>query len=533
MTAHPYITGIDPCGYIAVQKRSRWPDFWGGNQFSDRERRIRMKKNKPRIMDVYDEHREQIRRGTARADRKAKIIFTVKWLSIGFVVGLVLTMLTSCGISDPSMSASREETTVTESVQEPVAATIPVLATQEPETVPVSSGEPAAATVPVQAAQETGSQTVTVPEGAPAAAETHEAPEAVWHTSTKEHDITVNSILTYEDGAIWNFADCTAVGAGIESDIAVPTEADYGFIVNIVDSNTVDITVYNNCTESVVPVKVTAGLSSGELETTDSYDAYTITGYANCPDGFGTVSIKFSNGRTLIAGVFKENDRLYAVNINTNKSIATNAVDRRLALAELMEEAGITEDDCVSTDPIYYPIVPMNKGEVTDTAYWVTKSSELVEDDWTDAHKIMTFYNYVIDNFAYDDWAVAQGTKNRCFEYSDFSGKYYISNTKVGVCEDFSQVIAIMCRAQGIPALVFHNQKHAVTVAYIKEYGRWFLIDSTADIENDAYQEDYTVWVKTNKTRYKNFGYTAATNFSGIAIGNDADMEKFSIPMFQ
>lgn len=161
-----------------------------------------------KLINVHDEHREQIRRGTARADRKAKIIFTVKWLSIGFVVGLVLTMLTSCGISDPSMSALREETTVTESVQELVAATIPVLATQEPETVPVSSGEPAAATVPVQAAQETGSQTVTVPEGTPAAAETHEAPEAVWHTSTKEHDITVNSILTYEDGAIWNFADC-------------------------------------------------------------------------------------------------------------------------------------------------------------------------------------------------------------------------------------------------------------------------------------------------------------------------------------
>lgn len=167
-----------------------------------------MKKNKPRIMDVYDEHREQIRRDGEKAERKEKFIFTVKWLSIGFVVGLVLTMLTSCGTPDLSMSASREETTVTESVREPAAATSPALATQEPETVPVSSGEPAAATVPVQAAQETGSQTVTVPEGTPAAAETHEAPEAVWHTSTKEHDITVNSILTYEDGAIWNFADC-------------------------------------------------------------------------------------------------------------------------------------------------------------------------------------------------------------------------------------------------------------------------------------------------------------------------------------
>ncbi len=458
--------------------------------------------------NVRELHREQIRKGTARADRKAKIIFTVKWLGIGFVVGLVLTMLTSCGTPDIPMDAS-QETAVTESAEETVAETVPETETEETTEVPSE----------------------TVPESTEA--ETHEAPAATWHASSKEHDISVNSILTYEDGAIWNFADCTAVGAGVNSDIAVPAEADYGFIVTVLDSNSVDITAYNNSAEHIVPVKVTAELSTGNLETTESYESYTITGYNDCSNGFGTVTVSFSNGRTLVAGVFKENGRLYAVNINSNKTIATNAVDRRLVLAKLMQDAGITEDDCVSTDPIYYPIVPVNKGEVTDTEYWVAKSSELVEDDWTDAHKIMTFYNYVIDNFAYDDWIIAQNDKARCFYYNDFSGKRYISSTNVGVCEDFSQVIAIMCRAQGIPAVVLHNKTHAVTVAYIEDYSRWFLIDSTDDIENDAYQEDYTVWVKTDKVRYKSFGYTTATNFNGIAIGNHADMEQFGIPMFQ
>ena len=90
-----------------------------------------------------------------------------------------------------------------------------------------------------------------------------------------------------------------------------------------------------------------------------------------------------------------------------------------------------------------------------------------------------------------------------------------------------------MCRAQGIPSLVVRNKTHAVTVVYIENYDRWFLIDSTADIENDAYQKDYTVWAKTSRARYKSFGYTTATNFDEIAIGNSADMEKFGIPMFQ
>lgn len=463
--------------------------------------------------NVRELHREQIRKNGEKAERKEKLIFTVKWLGIGFVVGLVLTMLTSCGAPGTSMNAS-QETAVTESATETVTETVPEIGTKETE-------EPK---VPSKTASESTEETE---------AETHEAPAATWHTSSKEHDITVNSILTYEDGAIWNFADCTAVGAGVNSDIAVPSEADYGFIVTVLDSNSVTITAYNNSAEYITPVKVTAELSTGNLEITESHDVYTIAGYDDCTNGFGTVAVSFSNGRTLVAGVFKENGRLYAVNINSNKTIATNAVDRRLVLAKLMQDAGITEEDCVSTDPIYYPIVPVNKGEATDTAYWVQKSSELVEDDWTDAHKIMTFYNYIIDNFAYDDWIIAQNDKARCFYYNDFSGRRYISSTNVGVCEDFSQVIAIMCRAQGIPALVLHNKTHAVTVAYIEDYSRWFLIDSTDDIENDAYQEDCTAWVKTDKVRYKSFGYTTATNFNEVVIGNSADMEKFGIPMFQ
>ena len=89
-----------------------------------------------------------------------------------------------------------------------------------------------------------------------------------------------------------------------------------------------------------------------------------------------------------------------------------------------------------------------------------------------------------------------------------------------------------MCRAQGIPALVLANGRHAITVAYIADYGRWISIDSTADIENDVYQEDYTAWVKSNKARYAHLGYVKLADPSRISIGNYADMEKFGVPMF-
>lgn len=344
-----------------------------------------------RIMDVHDMHREQIRKGGERAERKAKIKFTVKWFGIGLVIGFVATWLTSCGVPE---TPTTQETTVTESIQETVTESVP-------ETVTASEAIPESISV-----QETETQ--------------HDAPAATWHESTKSHDITINSILAYgDDMALWNFSDCTAVGAGIASHIIVPAEADYGFIVAVIDNDTVEVKPYNNSTEHIMPVKVTAELSTGDVKTNEQYDTYTITGYNGCTNGFGTITVGFSDGYEMNAGVFKENGRLYAVNIN-KQSAATGAVDRRLVLAKLMTDAGITEADCISTDPIYYPIVDVAKGEATDTDYWVKKSVEITQPEWTDAHKIMAFYNYVIDNFAYDNWVVAQGNTARSFLYSDY-----------------------------------------------------------------------------------------------------------------
>lgn len=220
------------------------------------------------------------------------------------------------------------------------------------------------------------------------------------------------------------------------------------------------------------------------------------------------------------------------MNINNNVAKATRIINCRLAFEGLMDKAGITEADAVYTDPIYYPIVPYSKNETTDTAYWVAESFEIVESDWSDARKVMTFYNYIIDNFAYDKWIIAQGERGRCFYYQDFTGKHYISQTHVGICEDFAQVFAILCRAQGIPALEIHNGKHAMAAAYIEDYGRWILVDTTADIMHDAYQEDYTVWNDSDAKRYEHLNDVSNTAFEGIGIGNYEDMKSCGIPTY-
>lgn len=441
-----------------------------------------------------------------KAERRDKILFFVKWFALGLLVGTIITVLTSCG-SAPAGDTRPVQTTKESATEEPVA-------TQSTETVPEPVAEP-------------------VTETAEPAQTEHAVVDATWHESTKLHDgLNVNSALKFEDRLIWNFSDCTAIGQSATDDVTTATEADYGFIIRVIDNDAVIVDPYDNSDTGIVPVSVTAEVASGDYTSTETLDTYEITGYRDCTNGLGLVKVTFSNDIILTAGVFKENDRLYAVNINKDTGKATDIINCRLAFENLMDKAGITAADAVYTDPIYYPIVPVNPGEVTDTAYWVNESSNIVESDWSAAHKVMAFYNYIIDNFAYDDWIVSKGQHNRWFYYNDFTGKYYTSKTHVGVCEDFSQIFAILCRAQGIPALEIHNPNHAMAAAYIEDYGRWILVDITADIMHDAYQEDYTVWTNSGSKRYKHLNDVSDTSFESIAIGNYEDMKLQDIPTY-
>ena len=462
----------------------------------------------------YQEMKKQQEKYQKKVERREKILFFIKWFGLGLILGTIITVLTNCG-STPA-GETKPVQTIEESVTEESVTEEPVLE-QSTETVPE--------TVPV--AEPTAETTE------PAKTNEYVTVDATWHESTKIHDgLNVNSALKFEDRLVWNFSDCTAVGQSATDDVTTATEADYGFIIRVIDNDTVIVDPYDNSNTGIVPVVVTAEVASGDYTSTETADTYEIHGYADCVNGLGLIKVTFSDNIILTAGVFKENDRLYAVNINKDTRKATKIIDCRLAFESLMEKAGITEADAVYTEPIYYPIVPVNEGETTDTAYWVAESSKIVESDWSDAHKVMTFYNYIIDNFAYDYWARSKGEHSRWFYYNDFSGKYYISKTHVGVCEDFSQVFAILCRAQGIPALEIHNGTHAMAAAYVEDYGRWILVDTTADIMHDAYQEDYTVWTDAGGTRYRHLNDVSNTEFKGIAIGNYEDMKLQGIPTY-
>ncbi len=449
-----------------------------------------------------------------------------KWALIrdavtAILIGIVIVLFTGCGSTDAGTQAEAVQNT--QSVAADTADPAGTSETVADNTEPASGNvEPAAENnEPGEGSANpelTGLQETTVQTGS-------------WHDSTKSHDITINSILKYDGNAIFNFNDTVAVGVCGQNGIISTTETESGFILSVIDEDSVRVTFYNNGTEYIVPTKLTAEMSAEDYIDETGATEYIIDGYGDCSDGFGLIQMTLSNGRVVRAGVLREDGQLYAANFTTKSEIAENNVNFRLKTEPILAENNITPDNQTYTDPIYYPVVPVGANERTDVDFWVNQANELVQDDWTDAHKVEVFYEYIIDNFAYDYWVIGNtGTNSRTFYHQDYTGTYFTSNTHVGICEDFANILAIMCRAQNIPATKIYTNSHAWTYIYIEDYGRWMTVDATKDLAYGCYSEDVTEWTSTANQRYANFDNVSGSKLSSncdAGIGNQVDMERY------
>lgn len=445
-----------------------------------------------------ERYRKEVRREQARENRNRLIRDAI----IAVIIGVLIGLLSGC-------SAKTAQSTPVES-----------------ETVTIDET--------VGASESTTQDTpVTTETEAPEAEDVHEMTSATgsWHDSTKSHDITVNTMLNYNDKVICNFNNTVAVGVDGSTGVMTTTESQTGFILSVIDDDSVKVTFYNNGTEYAKPIKLSAELSTSNFVDDSGKTEYIINGYSTCSNGFGVVEMSLSNGWAIQAGILKEDGHLYAANL-CNPKKAQHIVDFRIQMDSILAANGMTPDNCRYYDPIYYPIVPTNASERTDTAYWVNKSNEIAESDWTDAHKTQAFYDYILDNMAYDYWVLQKGSHSRTFYNKDYTGTYFTSVTNVGVCEDFANIIAIMCRAQGIPAVKVHISSHAWAYVYIEDYGRWISVDPTRDIVYGCYSEDTSKWTEVKTVnRYTSLDNIGAENVYrddlGATIGNEKDMEKF------
>ena len=429
-------------------------------------------------------------------------------IAIGFLLGILSGALTGCAAIDPipkETASAYEQSVTTESPAE-TRAEIP----QEYDDTEIAGTADAEASTPK----------IEEPR------DRHVASTSTWHPSTRQHNPSTDLIIRYnDDNFLFNFNDSIAVGYGRDLGYWRDFELDFGFILSVADNDSVKIQIYNYTDEPAPVLYVYAERSTGDYKTYEPATEYIIDGYADCKDGVGEIVVRFEEGGFASAAVFKQGDQLYVANHTLSETYPAKRLEFRDQLEEIFENQGIIEEDTLYTENIYYPIVPIKAGETTDTAYWLAKADELVEDDWSDMRKVLTFYNYCRENIAYDNYVVSQNDKARWHLYGNYSGDQFASKTGVGICEDVANIIAIMCRAQDIPAMVVASSSHAWDYVYIEDYDRWISVDATPDLLWRAMNEDPAVLTSSPSKAYTSIEKNHMTPIE-VYIGNPKDMER-------
>ena len=160
-----------------------------------------------------------------------------------------------------------------------------------------------------------------------------------------------------------------------------------------------------------------------------------------------------------------------------------------------------------------------------DTKYWQDKSDWIIAQydasKKSDAFKTTIIHDWMTRNLSYDEWKARNLVYPRYKNDYGSPGKYYISQTKCGVCYDFANIFAIMCRQQNVPCVMLTNPNHAWNAVYLN--GEWLEIDMTNDVEKKCNTKDFSDIPE--KTYQNSYCYESFCNFDYRYTGwNDTEV---------
>ena len=169
---------------------------------------------------------------------------------------------------------------------------------------------------------------------------------------------------------------------------------------------------------------------------------------------------------------------------------------RRKVILDQIAKDKIDPAKQTSTTGIYYPNWHFNNPNKyrCDTDLWSAKAKTIVDSKMSDELKIWTFYNWIMNNIAYDEYKASTDSAqcySRAVQKEDYSGKQSVYNLTTGVCYDFANVFAIFCRTYNIPCIVISNVSHAWNAIYMN--GRWIEIDCTKGVKQYTPKENTNV----------------------------------------
>ncbi|MBM7615754.1 transglutaminase-like domain-containing protein [Alkaliphilus hydrothermalis] len=111
----------------------------------------------------------------------------------------------------------------------------------------------------------------------------------------------------------------------------------------------------------------------------------------------------------------------------------------------------------------------------------IQKAKQLTQNLKSDEEKVKAIYQYIVENFKYDDKKINKITSDYL---PNIEAVYGASS---GLCYDYAALFAAMLRSVGVPTKLMMGYKndiksyHAWNSVYIKEKDQWFTIDTTYD----------------------------------------------------
>ena len=439
----------------------------------------------------------------------------VKKLRIAAGILALLIAITGCNsdafgnVSLPSLSDSSYSDTpseITDSEQSDASS-------QSDATTPATTTQTTTTTTATTTKKPPATTTTTTTTKPPATTTTTQTTTVAPKPVPTVEEITNRSIISYTYGVknfktskifvLYDFSDKKDSGVSRKS-TTNPIRMHYGITASL-NGRKISFSTYNDypdvCKVSVTAIDVLSDTKTASVKVSDKTMTFDTSDYAN---GLYAIRAKFSYGKGIALLFYVNDGKTYLCSgQEMTDSELTAFKTRRSTTDKLLAKKNLTPDNCTDTSNLSYPHCD-KYGNNSDTQEWMGLSFDITKPEWSDARKMFAIHEWMSENLAYDHYRADVLGMPRAFYYEDFSGTYDTWTNKAGVCHDFANIFATMCRAQGIPCNTLDNRGHTWNLVYVN--GSWVEVDMTYDITNDVNGEDTTKW-DTADTPYSYRGY--------------------------
>ena len=301
---------------------------------------------------------------------------------------------------------------------------------------------------------------------------------------------------------LYNFNTSLSAGFGTNGTV-LPTEADYGVKGNL-SGRSIDFIIYDHTHSKV--------LSYVYLQALDA-SAYNEAAYIETAAEFTIDTSEFTNGLYRVVAGFADGRQLglyFYINGNETwlceqKAIVTYNENtyrtRRSDLMNVLRAGSVTPENSLSLDKLYYPFKSTTDDIRCDTQLWIDLSNTFINDSWSDEYKLYVIQAWMRENIAYDRFVSETLSHSRAQHYMDLSGAQSAYDLRAGVCFDYVNIIAIICRAHGIPTVTVGSasMNHVWNVVYVNN--RWMEYDACLCDQYYVY-EDASLRIRSGEPLY-------------------------------